>query len=146
MLLAMFTICSNKIVAQIKTDTIIVGNDSIVLVYPQKSRTRVTRYEEGFFIDLSCIEDEALIELHYGTMINLPLINIPEKYITSEYIVASDLRQTRGFYFVNGEKKYFREDNNYKYHFNIFYLNVTEKNLLLYETFLNSFKYKLGQE
>ena len=37
--------------------------------------------------------------------------------ISSEYIIANDFRQTRGFYYLNGEKKYCRKDS--------FFLNIT---------------------
>lgn len=144
-LLLVFIVYACQIVAQIKTDTIKVGNDSIFINYPQKSKVRLTCYEEGFFKSIYCIEDEVLIELHYGAMVNLPLIDRSNRFITTEYILASDFKQTRGFYYTNEEKKYFREDNNYKYGFNIFYKDVPEDKLLLYESCLNSLKFKVGK-
>ncbi len=130
-----------QIMSQIKIDTTNVGLDKIVLLYPQKSRVSITNYEEGFFKTINCLEDSALIELHYGALIKLPLIDCREKNITNEYIIADDIRQTRGFYYLNGKMKYFREDNLYKYGINIYYMNVPKEKLTLYESFLNSFEY-----
>ena len=65
--------------------------------------------------------------------------------ISSEYVIANDFRQTRGFYYLNGEKKYFREDNIYKYYIDLYYTNVPEDKILFYESLLNSIKYLVNQ-
>lgn len=132
---------SYQLFSQIITDTIKIGKDKIVFFYPQKSIVSNTNYEEGFFKDITCIEDTAFIGLHYGSMVTLPIINCQDKHVISEYILADDYRQTRGFYYLNGEKKYFREDNAYKYCFDVYYNNVAEEKLLFYESLLNSLKY-----
>jgi len=136
---------SSQILSQIKNDTLNIGRNKIIFFYPEKSKVSYTYYEEGFFKDIICIEDAALIGLHYGCMVNTPLINHQDKNVTSEYIIANDFRQTRGFYYVNGDKKYFREDNVYKYGLNIYYSNVPEDKILFYESLLNSMNYLINQ-
>lgn len=136
---------SSQILSQIKSDTLNIGRNKIIFFYPEKSKVSYTYYEEGFFKDINCIEDAALIGLHYGFMVHTPLINHQDKNVTSEYIIANDFRQTRGFYYLNGDKKYFREDNVYKYGLDIYYYNVPEDKILLYESLLNSMNYLINQ-
>jgi len=141
----LIVVCCCKMLSQIKTDTVNLGKNSIVFFYPQKSKISITNYEEGFFKDICCIEDTALIGLHYGSMVAIPLIGRKDNNIISEYILANDLRQTRGFYIFNGKKKYFREDNVYKYGFSLYYTNVSEEKIGFYEMLLNSLKYMVGE-
>ena len=135
-----------QLFSQIKADTISIGENRIVLFYPSKSIVSMTNYEEGFFKDISCIEDTAIIGLHYGDMVTIPLIDHPKKIVTNEYVLANLFRQTRGFYYLDGVKKYFREDNIYKYGFNVYYTNVPERKLSFYESLLNSLKFIEGKK
>ena len=141
LIIIILIVYSCQMLAQVKTDTVVVGRDRVVFSYPEKSKVCVTNYEEGFFKDISCIEDTAIIGLHYGAMVNIPFIDRQGKNIISEYILANDLRQTRGFYYSNGERKYFREDNVLKYGINTYYTNVPEEKVLFYEALLDSLKY-----
>ena len=136
-----FLVYSCQMLSQIKVDTIELGNESVIFFYPKKSKVSVTNYEEGFFKDIRCIEDSAYMGLHQGCMVTLPLIDHQNKTIVSEYVIKDVIRQTRGFYYLNGEKKYFREDNIYKKDLNLYYSDVPEVRLFFYEWLLNSFKY-----
>lgn len=140
-ILIILMIYPSQILSQVKTDTVCIGNDQIVVSYPRNSKVSITNYDEGFIKDIVCIEDTALMGLHYGSMVNLPFVDRQGKKITSEYFVTNDFRQTRGFYYLNGEKKFFREDNIIKYGLNLYYTNVPEDRYLYYESLLNSFKY-----
>ena len=138
--------------SQIKTDTVCIGadRDKIIISYPEKSRVTNTYYEEGFFRDIYCIEDTALVGLHSGGMayfdvVDSKVVNPQDIYISSEYVIANDFHQTRGFYYLKGEKKYFREDNILKYHIDLYYSNVPEEKFLFYESLLNSIKYLVNQ-
>ena len=105
---------SSQMLSQIKTDTIDIGKnrDKIIISYPEKSKVSNTYYEEGFFRDITCIEDTALVGIHFGGMAYFDLVmGSQEKNISSEYVIANDFRQTRGFYYLNGEKKYCRKDS-----------------------------------
>ena len=132
---------SCQMLSQIKTDTLNIGKNIIIISYPEKSKVNITYYEEGFFEDITCIVDTAIIGFHYGGMLTIPLINRQGKNITSEYVIANDLHQTRGFYYSKGEKKFFREDNVNKHRLDFYYTDVPEEKLLLYESLLNSIKY-----
>ena len=139
---------SSQMSSQIKTDTIDIGKnrDKIIISYPEKSKVSNTNYEEGFFRDITCIEDTALVGIHFGGMAYFDLVmGSQEINISSEYVIANDFRQTRGFYYLNGEKKFFREDNVYKYGLDFYYFNVPEDKISFYESLLNSIKYLVNQ-
>ena len=139
---------SSQMLSQIKTDTIDIGKnrDKIIISYPEKSKVSNTYYEEGFFRDITCIEDTALVGIHFGGMAYFDLVmGSQEINISSEYVIANDFRQTRGFYYLNGVKKFFREDNIYKYYIDLYYTNVPKDKILFYESLLNSIKYLVNQ-
>ena len=133
--------------SQIKTDTVDIGKKNIIIIsYPEKSKVSNTYYEEGVFRDITCIEDTVLVGIHFGGMAyidfaNSQFMDSQEINISSEYVIANDFRQTRGFYYLNGEKKFFREDNVYKYGLDFYYFNVPEDKISFYESLLNSIKY-----
>ena len=102
-----------------KTDTVYIGPiGKIIISYPEISYVDNINYEEGFIRTIT-FEDTAFVVIHFGSnaIINVvdKRVNPQEINISSEYVIANDFRQTRGFYYLNGEKKYFREDIFYKY-------------------------------
>lgn len=127
--------------AQIETDTIDAGYGKAVISYPQKSVINKKNYEEGFFIDISCVEDTSVIVFHYGGMVERPLIKHSGQSITSQVVVEDCLIQTRGFYYLNSQKRYFREDQFIHAGVTISYDNVHSNRLAFYESLLNSFKF-----
>lgn len=144
-ILMILIIHSCQLLSQIKMDTICIGESMIVFSYPQSSIVNMTNYEEGFFKDVSCIKDTVIMGLHYGSLVTIPLISHQDKIVTNEYVITNLFRQTRGFYYLNGDKKFFREDNIYKYGFNVYYTNVPEWKVSFYESLLNSLKIIKGE-
>jgi len=126
---------------QTKIDTITCFVDrKIIIEYPSLSRVKINSYEEGFFKTISCILDTVGITIHCGSMINLPLTDLKGKTICSEFKLGKDIRSIRGYCIVKGRKKYFREDNYYRYGFTLVYQNVDESKLTYYEHFFNDMK------
>lgn len=125
---------------QTKVDTILCFNKNLIIEYPLISKAHVVNYEEGFFKTISCILDTAVITIHCGSMVNLPLTDWVDKTICSKFILGKDIRITRGYCMLNGRKRCFREDNYLKYGVNVAYENVNEAQLTCYEYFFNNMK------
>jgi len=126
---------------QTKVDTITCyPGRNIIIEYPARSRVNIVNYEEGFFKTISCILDTAAITIHCGGMMNLPLTDLKDKTICSEFRLGKDIRIIRGYHVVKGRKKYFREDNYFRYGFTVVYENVDEAKLIYYEHFFNDMK------
>lgn len=62
------------------------------------------------------------------------------KIICSEFVLGKDVRSIRGYYMTDNGKKYFREDNYFKYGIAIVYEHVGETKLKSYEHFFNDIK------
>ena len=73
-------------------------------------------------------------------MVNLPLTDLTKKIICSEFVLDKELRSIRGYQMINKRKKYFREDNYFRYCITIVYDNVEETRLSCYEQFFNDIK------
>lgn len=73
-------------------------------------------------------------------MLNLPLTDLTDKIICSEFMLGKEVRSIRGYYMTSKRKKYFREDNYFKYGITIVYDNVEETRLICYEHFFNDIK------
>ena len=125
---------------QLKCDTIRAGNQYIIAEYPAISKSYIQNYEEGFFKTIICLEDTAFITIHCGAMMNVPLTQMSDKTITSEFRLNKDIRITRGYSVKNNRRKYFREDNYFKYGVNIVYDNIDENNINKYEQYFNNIK------
>ena len=125
---------------QIKTDTILCFGRKMVIEYPLKSRVNIVNYEEGYFKTINCITDTTVITIHCGSMVNLPLTSMTNKTLCSEFILGKDIRSIRGYSILNGGKKYFREDNYFKYGITVVYENVEERKLMYYEHFFNNIR------
>jgi len=125
---------------QTKIDTILCFERNIIIEYPLISRVNVVNYEEGYFKTINSILDTAVITIHCGRMVNLPLMDMTDKTIYSKFILGKDIRSIRGHYMLNGRKKYFREDNYFKYGITIVYENIEESKLIYYEHFFNDIK------
>ncbi len=125
---------------QTKTDTILCRNKNMIIEYPAISKINLVNYEEGYFKTINCTLDTATITIHCGSMVNLPLIELTNKTICSEFILSKDIRSVRGYFILNGKKKYFREDNYFKYNITVTYENAEENELMFYEHFFNNIK------
>jgi len=126
---------------QTKADTILChSNINIIIEYPLINRVNIMNYEEGYFKTINCILDTTVITIHCGRMMNLPLTDLTEKIICSKFVLGKDVRIIRGYYVQDGRKKYFREDNYFKYGITIVYENVDETKLIYYEHFFNDMK------
>jgi len=126
---------------QTKIDTITCFVDrKIIIEYPSLSRVKIDSYEEGFFKTISCILDTVGITIHCGRMVKLPLTDFKGKTICSDFVLGNDIRIIRGYSIIKGRKKYFREDNYYRYGFTFIYQNVDESKLKYYEHFFNDIK------
>ena len=89
---------------------------------------------------ISCYPDTAAIVFHFGSMVNLPLTDLSDKIIESRFILGKDVRIIRGYYVKNGRKKFFREDNFFRYNITIVYYNVEITALDRYEHYFNNVK------
>lgn len=128
---------------QTTTDTILCHNRSIIIEHPTIIKTNIVNYEEGCFNVINCVLDTAIITVHCGSMVNLPLTDLTDKTILSEFLLGSEIRCIRGFYYTkNQRKKFFREDNYFKYGITIAYENVDESIQSIYENFFNNIKIK----
>lgn len=127
-----------------KTDTIRWSQYQMIINIPLTSHSHLDTYEEGFFRTISCLSDSAVITIHCGSMVNLPLID-QKKYLTSSvFLLNKDVRVMRGYreYLSNGVKKrrYFREENYFKYGITVMYENIDESKLTYYDSILNNIK------
>jgi hypothetical protein len=125
---------------QTKIDTILCFDKNIIIEYPSINKINIVNYEEGYFKTINCILDTAVITIHCGRMVNLPLTDLMDKTICSKFILGKDIRCIRGYYMQNDRKKYFREDNYFKYGITIVYENVEESQLINYEHFFDDIK------
>lgn len=147
-LITLFFCLSNVVwgQSQTKTDTIQCNNRNIIIEYPVVNKVNVVNYEEGFFKTINCIIDTAAITIHCGSMVNLPLTDLTDKTVCSDFLLGKDVRIIRGFCTVDmfsgeqGRNKYFREDNYFRYGISIVYENVDEARLNDYEYFFNNVK------
>lgn len=142
-----FLLSQNSIkVNAIKADTIKCSNYQMIIELPIKSHSHYQTYEEGFFQTISCFLDSAVITIHCGSMVNLPLINQAKYTVTSKFVLDNDVRVLRGYYdiFHNGiiRRKYFREENYFKSGITVMYENVDESDLRYYDYILNNIKIK----
>lgn len=140
--IAVLLLCFYGVIfGQTKVDTILNDpNRSIIVEYPSASRTSILNYEEGVFYTISCFLDTAIITIHAGAMVALPMVNLTDKTICSKFLLFNDVRIIRGYALICGQKRYFREDNYLKYGVNIIYENVDRTKLAKYECFLNNMK------
>ena len=149
-LIFMLASCTNYVFAsdQIKNDTAIIAktdtidcySEKVIIEYPLLSKAKYDNYEEGFFKMISCYPDTAAIVFHFGSMVNLPLTDLSDKIIESRFILGKDVRIIRGYYVKNGRKKFFREDNFFRYNITIVYYNVETTALDRYEHYFNNVK------
>ncbi len=142
LLMALFFCLTNVVFGQIrtKTDTILCHNKNIIIKYPTINKINIVNYEEGYFKTINCVLDTAIITIHCGSMLNLPLTDLTDKIICSEFMLGKEVRSIRGYYMTSKRKKYFREDNYFKYGITIVYDNVEETRLICYEHFFNDIK------
>ena len=142
LLMVLFFCLTNIAFGQIqtKTDTILCHNKNLIIEYPAIHKINVVNYEEGYFKIINCVLDSAAIIIHCGSMINLPLTDLSDKIICSEFVLGKDVRSIRGYYMTDNGKKYFREDNYFKYGIAIVYEHVGETKLKSYEHFFNDIK------
>lgn len=139
----LFMCLTNVILGQTKIDTIMYYgyNAKIIIEYPSINKVDTFSYEEGFFKNIICILDTVGIIIHCGGMVNLPLTNNLEgKVINSEFLLKKDVRILRGSHTFLDRKKYFREDNYFKYGITFVYQNVDETKLNFYEQIFNNIK------
>lgn len=141
LLMVLFFCLTNGVFGQIqtKTDTILC-HKNIIIEYPIVNKINIVNYEEGFFKIINCVLDTAIITIHCGSMVHLPLTDLTNKIICSEFVLDEEIHSIRGYYIANKRKKYFREDNYFKYGITITYDNVEETRLSFYEYFFNNIK------
>lgn len=136
-----------NIIGQTKVDTISINDKKVIIEYPIPSTVRWQNYEEGSFMLICCSKDTALITVHYGSMVGLPLVNQKNKVVQSLYSIEGDIKITRGFVRKENElKKFYREDNLNKVGFNIVYENVPEEKVAEYERYFNNIKIIKAQQ
>ena len=86
---------------QTKTDTILCNNKNLIIKYPRISKINIDNYEEGYFKTINCVLDTAIITIHCGSMVNLPLTDLTKKIICSEFVLDKELRSIRGYQMIN---------------------------------------------
>ena len=127
-----------------KIDTIKWSNYLLIIEVPKDNHIHKDSYEEGFFQTINCLNDSAIITIHCGAMVNLPLINLTKYNVSSEFNLCKEVQVLRGFYEdeKNGVKinRYFREENYKRQGLTIMYENVIEKRLDFYNHILNNIK------
>jgi len=125
---------------QTKTDTVSCLGKHVILEYPSVSRINDVNYEEGYFKTITSISDTVVISIHCGRMLNLPMTDMADKTISSTFMLGKDICSVRGYSILKGRRKYFREDNYFKYGITVVYENVEERELIYYEHFFNDIK------
>jgi len=135
-------ISKNKTISKI--DTISWSNEKIIIELPKLKYKHSRSYEEGFFQYFIIPLDSVTVTIHCGSMFKLPLTDLTKYTITGKFILDKDIRILRGY---NSPKKnefkgkrYFREDNYFKYGISIIYENVTEEKISYYENIFNNIK------
>lgn len=136
---------STDCVPSVTTDTISNPNETIIIQHPAPSKKGMLSYGEGYFEWYTCYNDcnfldISVITVHCGVMVNLPLIELNDKVVTDEFMLGEDILIRRGYYIEQNQKKYFREDNYFKWGINITYELVSEEHLKDYERMLNNVK------
>lgn len=106
LLMVLFFCLTNIAFGQIqtKTDTILCHNKNLIIEYPAIHKINVVNYEEGYFKIINCVLDSAAIIIHCGSMINLPLTDLSDKIICSEFVLGKDVRSIRGYYMTDNGK------------------------------------------
>jgi hypothetical protein len=116
----------------------------MIIEIPSKSHSHDDSYEEGFFRSITCFLDSAVITVHCGSMVNLPLIDQKKYTVTSKFVLYKDIQVLRGYCVIlNGNirrKRYFREEDYFKYGITIMYEYVDESKLSYYDYILNNIK------
>ncbi|MDD4969557.1 MAG: hypothetical protein PHT07_09025 [Paludibacter sp.] len=135
-------ISKNKTITKI--DTISWSNEKIIIELPKLKYKHSSSYEEGFFQYFIIPLDSVTVTIHCGSMVKLPLTDLTKYTLTGKFILDKDIRILRGY---NDSKKnefkgkrYFREDNYFKYGITIIYENVTEEKISFYENIFNNIK------
>lgn len=110
LLMVLFFCLTNAISgkAQTKTDTILCNNKNLIIKYPRRSKINIDNYEEGYFKTINCVLDTAIITIHCGSMVNLPLTDLTKKIICSEFVLDKEIRSIRGYQMINKRKKIFQ--------------------------------------
>jgi hypothetical protein len=142
-LILMVILCLGNIIqgyTQTKTDTLACFDKKLIIEYPAVNKINLVNYEEGYFKTINCIADTAAITIHCGAMVNLPLTSLTDKTIISKFTLGKDICIVRGYCLVQGRKKYFREENYFKYCITVVYENVNELRLSFYEHIFNNIK------
>ena len=62
-----------------KRITILCNNKNLIIKYPRISKINIDNYEEGYFKTINCVLDTAIITIHCGSMVNLPLTDLTKK-------------------------------------------------------------------
>ena len=123
-------------------DTISWSNEKIIIELPKIKFKHSSSYEEGFFDYFVIPSDSVTITIHCGAMVNLPLTDLKTCTLTGKFIVDKDVRILRGYSNLQNDrfkgKRYFREENYFKYGINIIYENVTEDKLSFYDNIFNN--------
>lgn len=123
-----------------KKDTTQFADKIIYLECPTNSKVELIKYEEGFFKTINCFADSVLITIHCGRMVNLPLTNLKDKVILSEFLLTKDIQIIRGYQNIGEKRAYFREDNYFRYGITLIYENVGIDKLSDYERYFNNIK------
>ena len=142
-LILMVILCLGNFIqgyTQTKTDTLACFDKKLIIEYPAMNKINLVNYEEGYFKTINCVADTVAITIHCGAMVNLPLTSLTDKTIISKFTLGKEICVVRGYCLVHGRRKYFREDNYFKYGITVIYENVNESGLRFYEQIFNNIK------
>jgi hypothetical protein len=126
---------------QTKTDTVLCRNKNIIIKYPMMSKINFVNYEEGCFKMRNCVLDTAVITIHCGNMVSLPLADSKDKIICSEFILDKEVRSIENIIWQIKEKSILERIIFLKYGISVVYENVEETRLMYYEHIFNDIKY-----
>ena len=122
LIISILYIFSNPIILSVNKDDVV--SDTILNVfvyqYPVQSVSSYESYEEGFFKDIKCIDDNCLLMIQFGPVIlnlnkNRHIINSFENQIQ---------KSEKGYELHNGKKKFYRMIEYKNEPFIIYYFGV----------------------
>jgi len=129
------------------TDTVVFGDRIVIIQIPKLShRHATTLMGENSFKTYPFL-DTAIIVVHSGRMIHLPLTHyLTDKVICSRTQLDSDVRTIRGHHLLNGQKRYFREDNYSEHRINVYYANVCASMVEIFDSILDNIKIQINTD
>ena len=132
-----------SVTEEMKKDTIYSTEGVLIIDIPHSAFVQRDSYEEGFFVSYFFPEDSVILTVHWGTMIQSPMISFSDK----ELIKFEENEKRSSFQVVKvyrdddrlrGIEKYSREDDYICTYYHVSYENATKNSKYIYDNILDN--------